>query len=97
MRGAKYMITPGAKTQPLPLKAEGVVYPVYWYVDGDYLGEQAREDLPLYWAPQDGAHTLSLLDSEERVAAAAVEVVDLTAREADEPPLLARPERVALT
>ena len=82
------MITPGARTQPLPLKAEGVAYPVHWYIDGEYLGEQAREDLPLYWVPQAGEHSISLLDNEERITAATVEVVDLGAREADEPPLL---------
>lgn len=84
--GARYVITPGAKTQPIALKAEGVAYPVHWYVDGEYVGEQERADLPLYWLPAGGAHDLSLLDAEERVAAARVQVTDLAAGQAAEGP-----------
>lgn len=85
MPGARYLITPGAKQQPIPLKAEGVAYPVYWYVNGEYLGAQEREDLPLYWLPAGGEHSLSLLDARERIAAATVQVTDLGAKR--DPPL----------
>ena len=78
------MITPGARNQPIALKAEGVAYPVHWYVEGEYLGEQEREDLPLYWLPLAGEHTLSLLDSEDRVANTVIEVVDLAAGTGEE-------------
>lgn len=88
LRGAKYLITPGARTQPITLKAEGVVYPVHWYVEGEYLGEQEREDLPLYWLPLAGEHTLSLLDSEDRVTSTSVEVVDLAAGTGEDDSLL---------
>ena len=89
MPAAQYMITPGARAQPIPLKAEGVTYPVHWYVDGEYLGEQEREDLPLYWLPTGGTHTVSLLDAQERITAADVKVTDLAAQVTEEPlPLL---------
>ncbi len=88
LAGSRYMITPGARAQPLPLRAEGVTYPVHWYVEGEYLGVQERADLPLYWQPVDGKHTVSLLDALERTAAAVVEVADLARREEDPVPLL---------
>lgn len=79
MPGARYLITPGGRWQPIPLKAEGVSYPVHWYVDGTYLGEQEREDKPLYWLPKGGEHQLSLLDAKERVGSSKVAVTDLNA------------------
>ena len=79
MPGARYLITPGGRWQPIPLKAEGVSYPVHWYVDGSYLGEQEREDKPLYWLPKGGEHQLSLLDARERVGSSKVAVTDLNA------------------
>jgi penicillin-binding protein 1C len=86
--GARYLITPGARRQPIPLKAEGVRYPVHWYADGEYLGEQKKEDAPLYWSPKGGQHRLSLLDAQERIGALSVPVTDLAAvREAEIPVL----------
>jgi penicillin-binding protein 1C len=75
--GARYLLTPGARRNPIVLKAEGVDYPVHWYADGLYLGRQEREDLPLYWTPGGGDHAVSLLDARDRVAAASVPVTDL--------------------
>jgi penicillin-binding protein 1C len=86
MPGARYLITPGARRNPLPLKAEGVSYPVHWYVDGEYQGLQTRDDLPLYWRPAGGDHFVSLLDADERESGMAVRVTDLSAR-VDEAPL----------
>ena len=71
------MLTPGGAKHPIALRAEGVAYPVHWYVNGEYLGEQTRVDLPLYWQPVGGEHSLSLLDAEDRVAGTLVNVVDL--------------------
>ena len=79
MPGARYMLTPGGAKHPVALKAEGVAYPVHWYVNGEYLGEQTRENLPLYWQPVGGEHSLSLLDAEDRVAGTLVKVTDLDA------------------
>ncbi|MDR2076018.1 MAG: penicillin-binding protein 1C [Desulfovibrio sp.] len=84
LSGAAYLLTPGGRAQPLPLKAEGVAYPVHWFLEGEYLGEQSREDKPFYWLPRAGRHTLSLLDSQDRIAASRVEVVDLAARAEEE-------------
>ncbi|MDR2161801.1 MAG: penicillin-binding protein 1C [Desulfovibrio sp.] len=78
--GTSYLLTPGSRAQPLPLKAEGVAYPVHWFLEDKYLGEQTREDKPLYWTPLAGRHALSLLDSQNRVCSARVEVIDLAAR-----------------
>ncbi|MCL1939091.1 MAG: transglycosylase domain-containing protein [Desulfovibrionaceae bacterium] len=84
MPGARYMLTPGGAKHPIALKAEGVAYPVHWYVNGEYLGEQTREDLPLYWQPVGGEHSLSLLDAEDRVAGTQIKVTDLDAVKEEE-------------
>jgi penicillin-binding protein 1C len=90
LNGSAYILTPGGGAQPLPLKAEGVTYPVHWFLEGQYLGEQLREDAALYWRPEAGRRTFSLLDSQDRVASSHVEVVDLAARkeESEALPLL---------
>ena len=77
--GARYVLPPGGAKHPISLRAEGVAYPVHWYVNGEYLGVQTRPDLPLYWQPKGGEHSLSLLDADDRVAAALVRVTDLNA------------------
>ena len=79
MPGARYLITPGVRLMPLPLKAEGVAYPVYWYADGLYLGKQEKEETPLYWQPEPGQHTISFLDAKERDSSLQVTVTDLSA------------------
>ena len=88
MPGSRYLITPGARRHPIPLKAEGVTYPVHWYADGKYVGLQERDDLPLYWTPQGGEHSISLLDSQDRVASMIVPVTDLGAVREEGLPLL---------
>lgn len=88
MPGARYMLTPGARFNPIVLRAEGVAYPVYWYADGKYLGKQERDDLPLYWDPQGGEHSISLLDAQDRIAAVTVPITDLGAVREKSPPLL---------
>ena len=88
MPGSSYLITPGGRMHPIALKAEGVAYPVHWYADGEYIGLQEREDLPLYWMPGGGEHSISLLDSQERVTSITVPVTDLgAARDEPLPPL----------
>lgn len=86
--GARYMLTPGATRLPIALKAEGVAYPVHWYVNGEYLGGQDREDLPLYWPLTGGEHSISLLDAEDRIARSLLKVTDLGAVRKEEMPLL---------
>jgi penicillin-binding protein 1C len=86
--GARYLLIPGGRAHPLPLKAESVAYPVHWFLEGEYLGEQAREDKPLYWIPRAGRHTLSLLDSQDRTAVSLLEIVDLAARAGEAPEVL---------
>jgi Membrane carboxypeptidase/penicillin-binding protein PbpC len=77
--GTEYILTPGAREDPLPLKAEGVAYPVHWFAGTRYLGVQTSPDAPLFWQPKQGTHTLSLLDAEEKTARADVRVIDATA------------------
>jgi penicillin-binding protein 1C len=84
LSGSAYLLTPGGGAQPLPLRAEGVAYPVHWFLEGEYLGEQPREDKPLYWIPRAGRHALSLLDGQDRTASSLVEVIDLAARAGEE-------------
>ena len=88
MPGARYMLTPGGARNPIALKAEGVAYPVHWYVNGEYLGGQEREDLPLYWQPVGGEHSISLLDAEDRETGTVLRATDLGAREKKLLPLL---------
>lgn len=86
--GARYLLAPGGRWQPIALRAEGVTYPVHWYVNGKYYGEQERDDTPLYWLPPGGEHRLSLLDARERVGFADVTVTDLAASMEEDLPLL---------
>lgn len=86
---AQYLLTPGAPLQPLPLRAEGVAYPVHWYDNGAYLGEQPDEDDPVYFTLTPGDHHLSALDARDRTTSLKVTVVDLAARmQSRELPLL---------
>ncbi|MDL2315995.1 transglycosylase domain-containing protein [Desulfovibrio sp. OttesenSCG-928-A18] len=88
MPGARYLITPGVRNQPIALKVEGASYPVHWYVNGEYLGVQEREDLPLYWVPTGGGHNISVLDAMERVTSINMPVTDLGALREEALPLL---------
>ena len=85
----QYLLTPGAPLQPLPLKAEGVAYPVHWYDNGEYLGEQTGEDDPIYFVLTPGIHSFSALDAQDRTTSLKVTVVDLAAQmQSQELPLL---------
>ena len=75
--GTEYILTPGAPNQPIPLKAEGVAYPVHWFAGSHHLGAQTSPTTPLYWIPSHGTHTLSLLDAEEKTTQATVIVTDV--------------------
>ncbi len=89
LSGAEYLLPPGVRAEPLPLKADGVAYPVHWYMDGEYLGAQRDPGEPLYCPSLPGKHRVSLLDAEDRTASVDVHIVDLAEKlEGAEPPLL---------
>lgn len=76
--GTRFLLSPGAPEQPVPLKAENVTYPVHWYIDGEYLGAQEVSDIPLFWLLKPGTSRITLLDSKDRVTEAEVHVTDLS-------------------
>ncbi len=86
LAGAEYLLPPGVRAEPLPLKADGVAYPVHWYMDGEYLGVQEEPGNPLYCPPLPGKHRISLLDAEDRTAGVDLVIVDLAARLKEETP-----------
>ena len=88
LSGAEYLLPPGVRAEPLPLKADGVVYPVHWYMDGEYLGVQNDPGDPLYCPPLPGKHRISLLDAQDRTADVDVTVVDLAGGVEEKAPLL---------
>ncbi len=89
LAGAEYLLPPGVRAEPLPLKADGVAYPVHWYIDGRHLGRQDDPDEMLYCPPTPGRHRISLLDAEDRTASVDIGIIDLLERiRESEAPLL---------
>ncbi len=89
--GSRYLITPGAPIQSIPLKAEDVTYPVHWYADGLYLGRQDEAGQPLYWTLTPGDTLISLLDAKDRTSSLKISVTDLAAKfKSEELPVLGR-------
>lgn len=60
--GRKYFLLPGNSTLRFPLKAEGGKGKIFWFVDGEYLGESPPE-VPLFVSLPPGAHTILACDA----------------------------------
>ena len=74
--GAIYHLAPLASEQRIPLRAEGAVGRVWWYVNGEYSGTAAPGETFFHAFPQsDGRHTISVVDEEGRTAVTHVTVV----------------------
>ncbi len=56
------------KIPKIPLLAEGGRLPLYWYVDGIYVGREDVEAQPCFWPLKPGKHVLSVVDREGRAA-----------------------------
>ena len=68
--GAVYLSAPFAP-QPIPMRTEGAVGRVWWYLDGKYLGEAGAGETFFHVLP-DGEHTISVADSTGRSASTKV-------------------------
>jgi penicillin-binding protein 1C len=67
IEGATYYLAPLAVEQKIPLRAEGAVGRVWWYVDGEYIGTSPPEEAFFHTFP-DGRHTVSAADGDGRSA-----------------------------
>lgn len=77
MPNTEYILTPGIENKGIPLKAEGVHYPVHWFVNDEYQGIQGDSTSQIFWKVKDGKHQISLLDAENRSFCAEVKVINL--------------------
>ncbi|MCL2011015.1 MAG: penicillin-binding protein 1C [Synergistaceae bacterium] len=69
--GATYYLAPLAREQKIPLRAEGAVGRVWWYMDAEYIGTAAPGETFFYAFPYvDGQRSVSVVDEEGRAAAA---------------------------
>jgi penicillin-binding protein 1C len=55
------------ETEAMPLKSEGTVGPVYWYMDGEFLAASLPGQTPV-WPLKAGRHLLSLVDRKNQTA-----------------------------
>jgi len=74
--GATYYLAPLAGGQKIPLRAEGAVGRVWWYLDGSYVGTAAGNETFFHVFPyprgSESRHTVSVVDEEGRTAAAQI-------------------------
>ncbi len=84
---ATYYMAPLAKEQKIPLRVEGAIDKVWWYLDGRYIGTSAPNETFFYSFP-DGHHLISASDAEGRTAATRLTVISPGKRRKEEPSLL---------
>jgi penicillin-binding protein 1C len=88
--GATYYLAPLAREQKIPLRAEGAREKVWWYLDGQYIGNSQPNETFFYDFPK-GRHLVSASDGEGRTAATRLTVV-LPGMSPQEDPLLLETE-----
>jgi penicillin-binding protein 1C len=71
---ATYYMAPLAKEQKIPLRVEGALDKVWWYLNGRYIGTSFPGETFFYEFP-DGSHRLSAADGKGRTAATRLTVV----------------------
>ena len=71
--GASYFVAPFDKERKIPMKTEGAVNRVWWYVDGEYVGNSLPGNTFFYSMP-DGEHLVSAADSNGKTASVNVKV-----------------------
>jgi penicillin-binding protein 1C len=81
---ATYYLAPLAKEQKIPLRVEGALGKVWWYLNGQYIGTSPPHETFFYGFP-DGRHLVSASDEEGRSAATRLTVVSPGKRLRDEP------------
>lgn len=62
LRGRIYVLLPTDSTLRLPLRAEGKEGPIFWFIDGEYVGESRPGD-SLFVALSPGTHTVLAADA----------------------------------
>ncbi|MDR2137820.1 MAG: penicillin-binding protein 1C [Synergistaceae bacterium] len=83
---ATYYMAPLAKEQKIPLRVEGALDKVWWYLNGRYIGTSPPGETFFYAFP-DGSHRVSAADGKGRTAATQLTVVSPGGRNQDPPPL----------
>ena len=71
--GAVYFAAPFDLERKIPMKAEGAVGLVWWYIDGEYVGSVEAERTFFHDVP-DGGHVVSVVDETGRSAKVDVKV-----------------------
>ncbi|MDR1622132.1 MAG: penicillin-binding protein 1C [Synergistaceae bacterium] len=80
---ATYYLAPLAKEQKIPLRVEGAVGKVWWYLNGHYIGNSPPDET-FFYSFSDGRHKVSVSDNEGRTTATHLTVVSPGARERNE-------------
>ena len=71
--GASYFAAPFDLQRKIPMKAEGAVNRVWWYLDGEYIGT-SQPDATFFHDVPDGEHVISATDGEGRSSKVSVKV-----------------------
>jgi membrane carboxypeptidase/penicillin-binding protein PbpC len=82
--GAVYYLAPLAAEQKIPLRVEGALEKIWWYLNGRFIGSSPPNETFFYTFP-DGVHFLSASDGEGRTAATRLTVVSPGKRKKPEP------------
>jgi penicillin-binding protein 1C len=72
--GAVYYMAPLARERKIPLRTEGALEKVWWYLNGRFIGSSPPNETFFYAFP-DGPHFLSVSDGEGRIATTRFSVV----------------------
>jgi penicillin-binding protein 1C len=83
---ATYYLAPLAKEQKIPLRVEGALDRVWWYLNGQYIGTSSAGETFFHEFP-DGRHRVSAADGEGRTAVTRLTVVSPRERMQDALPL----------
>ena len=84
---AVYISAPLDLQQRIPMRAEGAIGRVWWYLNGTYIGS-SRPNETFFHSVPDGRHTIGAVDEEGRRASAKVSVVTPGKRRDKASPLL---------
>lgn len=80
--GASYFATPFDAERKIPMKAEGAVNRIWWYLDGEYIGT-STPDATFFHDVPDGEHVISATDDEGRSSSVSVKVYTPGKRESN--------------
>ena len=72
--GATYLTAPFDLQKKIPMRAEGAIGRVWWYLDGKYIGTSLPNETFFHHVP-DGDHVIGAADREGRSASTGVRVV----------------------